>query len=104
VARSSRRFDLGGKLRDYERTRVLEYVVVALDPDEVFWHDLRNSRLVRVSPSAHGAYRSIAFPGLWLNPEALLSRDLDALIATLEQGLASPEHEQFAPRMRGTPP
>jgi hypothetical protein len=30
---------------------------------------------------------------LWLDPAALLAGDLDALIATLDRGLATPEHE-----------
>ncbi|MGE3821427.1 MAG: hypothetical protein AB7I30_18615, partial [Isosphaeraceae bacterium] len=48
-----------------------------------------------------GELRSEAFPGLWLNPGALLSGDADALIATLERGLTSPEHEAFVARLSG---
>src|SRR3954470_8810698 len=37
VARSSRKIDLGPKFLDYQRAGVREYLVVALDPDAVFW-------------------------------------------------------------------
>ena len=68
VAASSRSIDLGAKLADYERAGVLEYLVVTLDPDDVFWHVRRDDRLVRVPPDADGLYRSGVFPGLWLDP------------------------------------
>jgi hypothetical protein len=35
VARSTRYIDLGPKLKDYERAGVLEYIVLASEPDEV---------------------------------------------------------------------
>jgi Uma2 family endonuclease len=37
VAHATRYTDLGPKLDDYERAAVLEYVVRALEPDEVIW-------------------------------------------------------------------
>jgi hypothetical protein len=95
VADTSRAIDLGAKLADYERTGVREYIVIALDPDEVFWHVRRDDRLVRVPPDADGLYRSQCFPGLWLDPAALLADDGPGLIATLERGLASAEHADF---------
>jgi Uma2 family endonuclease len=93
VSKSSRRFDLGAKLADYERAGVQEYVVVALVPDEVFWHVSVDGRFVRMAADADGLFRSRVFHGLWLDPAALLAGDLDALIATLDRGLATPEHE-----------
>jgi hypothetical protein len=101
VAASSRAIDLGAKLADYERAGVLEYVVVALDPKDVFWHARRDDRLVRVPPDADGLYRSGVFPGLWLDPVALLADDGPALVAALERGLATEEHAAFVARMRG---
>jgi Uma2 family endonuclease len=99
VALSSRALDLGDKLQDYEKAGVVDYVVVALEPDEVFWHVLQHGRLVRVLPGPDGLYRSAAFPGLWLDPIALLSRDLSGLIAALNQGIATPEHRAFVARL-----
>ena len=99
VADTSRTIDLGAKLTDYERAGVQEYIVIALDPDEVLWHQRRDGRLVRVPEDADGWYRSRCFPGLWLDPRALLSDNGPALIAALEQGLATPEHAAFVARL-----
>jgi Uma2 family endonuclease len=96
VADSSRPVDLGSKLADYERAGVLEYIVVALDPDEVYWHVRRNDRLERIAPDPDGLYRSQAFPGLWLDPKAALSDDAAQMIAVLDRGLATAEHADFA--------
>lgn len=38
VAEDSKAVDLGPKLDDYERAGTLEYIVLAIDPDEVYWH------------------------------------------------------------------
>jgi hypothetical protein len=46
-----------------------------------------------------GLYRSKVFPGLWLDPAALLRRDLAGLLAVLERGLASPEHAEFVAKL-----
>ncbi len=101
VAASSRAIDLGAKRADYERAGVLEYLVVTLDPDDVYWHVRQEGRLVRVPPDPDGLYRSEAFPGLWLDPRALLARDGPALVAALERGLATVEHADFDARLAG---
>jgi Uma2 family endonuclease len=95
VAASSRSTDLGTKLAEYESAGALEYVVFAIDPDEVFWHVRQGDRLVRIDPDRDGIYRSTAFPGLWLDPLALFADDGAAMLATLDLGLASPQHLAF---------
>lgn len=95
VAHSSRYNDLGPKLDDYERAGVREYVVRALDPDEVLWHVLQDGRLVAVPPDADGLHRSRAFPGLWLDPQSLLRHDTRRLREVLDRGRATPEHPAF---------
>jgi Uma2 family endonuclease len=105
VAKSTRFVDLGPKLADYERAGVLEYVVRAVDPDEVLWHVLRDHRLVAIPPGPDGLYRSETFPGLWLDPEGLIAGHRPALRAAVERGLATPEHAAFVARLaaaRGT--
>jgi Uma2 family endonuclease len=99
VARSTRYVDLGPKRADYERAGVREYVVVAFEPDEVIWHVLRDGQLVIVALGQDGLYRSEVFPGLWLDPVALVTDNLDALIAGLDLGLNSPEHAAFVARL-----
>ncbi len=106
VSHSSRYTDLGPKLDDYERAGVLEYIVRALEPDEVLWHVLVEGRLVAVRPDADGLYRSHVFPGLWLDPQALLVDDTRRLRAVVDQGVATVEHAAFVARLataRGTP-
>ncbi len=106
VSKATRYVDLGPKLEDYERAGVLEYVVRALDPDEVIWHVLREGRLVAVPPGADSLYRSEVFPGLWLDPAALLAGDRVGLRVALHQGLATAEHSAFVARLaaaRGSP-
>jgi hypothetical protein len=95
VSNTTRYHDLGPKQDDYERAGVLEYLVRAFEPDEILWHVRREGRLTAVPPDDDGLYRSVAFPGLWLDPQALLANDLDGLIAALDRGLASPEHAAF---------
>ena len=68
VAKSSRGIDLGQKLADYEQAGVLEYVVRAIDPDEVFWFGLEHGVLVQRSLDSDRLFRSTVFPGLWLDP------------------------------------
>ncbi len=101
VAVSSKAVDLGPKLAEYERAGTLEYIVLAIDPDEVFWHLLRDGRLVRVDPNPDGLYRSATFPGLWLDPAAILANDGPAILATLNRGLATAEHAAFVARLVG---
>ena len=99
VAKSSRLFDLGAKRDDYERAGVQEYIVVTLDPHDVHWYRRRGKKLVKVKPDRNGLYRSKVFPGLWLDPAALLRGDLDGVIATLDRGLASSQHAAFVAKL-----
>jgi Putative restriction endonuclease len=99
VAHSSRYTDLGPKFEDYERARVQEYLVRAMEPDEVLWFMLRQGRFIELPPGPDGIYRSEVFPGLWLDPRALISGDTRRLRAVLDAGCASPEHASFVARL-----
>ena len=46
-----------------------------------------------------GLYRSTVFPGLWLDPVALLQGDQRRLRAVLDLGCATPEHAAFVARL-----
>jgi Uma2 family endonuclease len=99
VARATRFVDLGPKLADCEQAGVLEYVVRALEPDELIWHRQDGGRLVRVPPDPDGLHRSAAFPGLWLDPGALLRGETRRLREALDLGLATPEHRDWRARL-----
>jgi Uma2 family endonuclease len=99
VARSSRRTDLGTKKDQYERAGVREYLVVGLDPEELFWFAVLDGRFERLDPGDDGLYRSAVFPGLWLDPAALFNEDLAGLVAAVDLGAATPEHARFVARL-----
>jgi Uma2 family endonuclease len=99
VARSSRYVDLGPKFGDYERAGVREYLVRSIDPDEVVWYVQEDGRFVAVPTDADGLLRSRVFPGLWLDPKALLAGDRAAVRAALDLGIATPDHAAFAARL-----
>jgi Putative restriction endonuclease len=99
VAKATRYIDLGPKLKDYERAGVQEYIVRAIDPDEIYWFCLEPGALVQRPPDSDGLYRSTVFPGLWLDPNALLNGDTRRLRAVVERGCAAPEHAAFVARL-----
>jgi hypothetical protein len=77
---------------------VLDHATIALDDAG----EPQPDALLRILPRCGGQTRDEVFPGLWLDPVALLAGDLDGLIATLERGLASPEHAAFVARLAVT--
>jgi Uma2 family endonuclease len=95
VAASSTSYDLGDKLKAYQRNGVREYVVWRVLDQELDWFVNREGRFERLSPAADGILRSTLFCGLWLDPAALLGGDINAVLAILQQGLNSPEHAEF---------
>jgi hypothetical protein len=99
IAASTRYLDLGPKLADYEQAGVLEYVVLGLEPDEVLWFRQQQGSLVPTPVDGDGLHRSTAFPGLWLDPQALLSGDNQRLRALLDQSLATVEHAALVARL-----
>ncbi len=99
IARATRYIDLGPKRLDYARAGVGEYIVRAMEPDELIWHVGEAGALQPIPADPDGIYRSKQFPGLWLDPGALLANDLAGLIVTLERGLATPEHAEFVARL-----
>jgi Uma2 family endonuclease len=99
IASSTESIDLHRKRRDYQEAGVREYVVVAVRQARVFWFLLRNSQFEELAPGDDGIYRSEVFPGLWLDPAALLRRDAPRIREVLQQGLAAPEHAAFVARL-----
>jgi Uma2 family endonuclease len=99
IARSTRHYDLNAKKDDYERAGVAEYVVIAIDPNEVHWFVRRNDHFVELAPGLDGTYRSEVFPGLWLDANALFAEDRRRLIGVLEQGMGTPEHAAFVAKL-----
>ena len=99
ISHSTESIDLNAKKIDYENAGVLEYVVVALRTKKVFWFARKHGKLKETQPDADGIYRSEVFPGLWLDPAALLRRDGPGVLAVVRRGLATPEHAAFVAKL-----
>jgi Uma2 family endonuclease len=102
VASSSASYDLGKKLNVYRRCGVREYVVWRVRDRQVDWFVNREGRFEPPPPSADGILRSTVFPGLWLDPGALVQGEKARVKTMLEQGLKSPEHAEFVARLERT--
>jgi Uma2 family endonuclease len=97
IALSSRSIDLHPKKDDYTRYGVLEYLVLCLRERQLRWFDLRANQ--ELSADADGVMRIRCFPGLWINVQALISRNARRMLATLDEGLATPEHAAFVRKL-----
>jgi Uma2 family endonuclease len=95
VTSSSASIDLGPKHTVYRRNGVREYLVWRVLDGAIDWFVLRGTEFDRLAADPAGVIRSEAFPGLWLNTEALADGRLADVLTTLQQGLASAEHQTF---------
>jgi Uma2 family endonuclease len=95
VASSSVSYDLGVKLPVYRRCGVREYLIWRVLDQQIDWLALREGGYEPVVPGEDATLRSTVFPGLWLDPAALLRGDLARVLAVLQQGLEAPEHQDF---------
>jgi len=86
VAATSASYDLNQKLHVYRRHNVKEYIVWRVLDRTVDWFFLRDDIYERL-PTTEGVYRSPLFPGLWLDPEALVGDDIARVLAALWQGM-----------------
>jgi len=99
ISDTTESIDLRRKKSDYEHAGVREYTVIAVRSRKVFWFVRRRGKFKELAPGSDGVFRSEVFPGLWLDPDALLGRDRKRLLMILRQGLASPEHAAFVAKL-----
>jgi Uma2 family endonuclease len=99
VASSSVSIDLTTKLHVYRRNGVREYVVWRVLDRAVDWFVLRAGQYERLGLDAEGLVRSETFPGLWLDVAAVLRGDVAGVLAAVQRGLTSPEHNAFVARL-----
>lgn len=100
VTSSSVSYDLGDKLQAFRRNGVREYLVWRVLDQAIDWFVLREGRYDRLPLDANGRFRSEAFPGLWLDVEAMLRGNLAAVLAALQQGLATSNHAAFVDELK----
>ncbi len=96
IAISTRSLDLHAKKRIYQRHGVKEYLVAVPLEEKLFWFDLEQNRDLEL---ADGLVKSRQFPGLWIDPVSVWQQNHAAAMATLNQGLAAPEHAAFVERL-----
>ena len=101
VSRSSASYDLHLKLDLYETAKIPEYLAILLFEREIRWHILVDGRYQQMPADADGLWRSRVFPGLWLDGNSILSGDLHQVLARLQEGLESPEHQLFVDELAG---
>jgi Uma2 family endonuclease len=100
IASSTASFDLHTKLRVYRRNRVQEYLVWRVLDKAIDWFALHGTDYDRLPLGSDGILRSEVFPGLWLDPSAMIRSDLARVLEVLQQGLASPEHTAFVAKLQ----
>ena len=99
IAASSASYDLHEKLKVYRRNQVQEYLIWRVYDHQFDWFRLQQGEYIQLQANADNIICSQIFPGLWLDKIALLGGDLGTVLAVLQQGLASPEHENFISRL-----
>jgi len=103
IAASSAAIDLGDKKRAYRRNGVQEYVVWQVFDQKIDWFSFQNGDYVSLLPTQEGVIRSQIFPGLWLQTAAMLDGGMSQVLAVLQAGLNSAEHQAFVQRLAETP-
>src|SRR5947209_14314893 len=103
VSATSASIDLNLKFRVYRRNGVREYLVWRVLDRAIDWFSLRLGEYVQLPIGADGIIRSEVFPGLWLDPIALISKNRSLVMQVLQKGLATSEHEAFVASLRDFP-
>jgi Uma2 family endonuclease len=99
VCRSSAAYDLHQKFNLYQAAGVPEYLAVLLYEKEIRWHRLVNKVYQIMQPDSQGIWRSQKFPGLWLDGPALLTGNMNHVLAKLQEGIQSAEHQAFVDQL-----
>jgi Uma2 family endonuclease len=99
IAASTVSLDVHDKLKVYRRNQVQEYLIWRFEDCAFDWFRLRKGEYILLQPDETGIFKSEVFPGLWLNSEALLTGNLIKVIETVQQGIATTEHQQFVQQL-----
>ncbi len=100
VAASSATKDLYDKKRAYRRNGIQEYIVWQVFESAVSWFGLKDGEYVALIPDTAGVIQSQVFPGLWLDVSALVTGNMPQVLAVLQQGLNSREHQTFVQQLQ----
>lgn len=87
VSGTTASIDLGDKLRAYQRNGVREYIVWTTFDEQLRWLSLEDGQVVLL-PDDAGVIHSRVFPGLRLAVDRLLARDVQGVLAALQDAPA----------------
>lgn len=99
IAASSAAIDLGDKKRAYCRNGVQEYIVWQVFDRKLDWYTLQAGEYVELPGDVDGVIRSRVFPGLWLAVPELLTGNMGAVLARLQAGLTTADHDRFVQQL-----
>jgi hypothetical protein len=99
VAAGTLALDVGPRMEAYRRNGIKEYLVWRVEDAVIDWFVLREGCYQPLSLT-EGLYRSEVFPGLWLDPAALVRGDLAGVLQVLQRGLATTEHAAFVAQLQ----
>jgi Uma2 family endonuclease len=100
IASSSASYDLYDKREAYRRNGVREYLVWLVEDQELRWYIWEEGSYQQQPPDESGIIKSPFFLGLWLNVSALLRGEMQQVLATLNSGLESQEHQRFVEQLQ----
>ncbi|WP_375468552.1 Uma2 family endonuclease [uncultured Nostoc sp.] len=101
IAASSVAIDLHDKKKVYGRNGIKEYIVWQIFENKLDWFCLQKGEYVSLEVDADGITKSQVFPGLWLSMSDLLAAYSQQVLAVLQLGLNSPEHQIFVQQLSG---
>ncbi|MFY7806991.1 MAG: Uma2 family endonuclease [Limnoraphis robusta] len=99
IAASSAAIDLGDKKRAYRRSGIQEYIIWQVFEQKIDWLSLQNGDYIEFIPNEKGVIDSQVFPGLWLDINAMLQGDMQQVLAVLQSGINSDEHQEFVQQL-----
>ncbi|MGA9380248.1 MAG: Uma2 family endonuclease [Phormidium sp.] len=100
IAASSAAIDLTDKKRAYRRNGIQEYIVWQVFEQKIDWFSLQDGDYVSLMPNDQGVICSAIFPGLWLDIAAMLQGNMPQVLAVLQGGISSEEHQVFVQQLR----
>ncbi|MEH2071455.1 MAG: Uma2 family endonuclease [Nostoc sp.] len=101
IAASSVAIDLHDKKKAYCRNGVKEYIIWQIFENKLDWFGLQQEEYVSLEVDADGVIKSQIFPGLWLSMSNLLAGNMQQVLAVLQSGLNSSEHQLFVQQLSG---
>ncbi len=95
IAASTASYDLHDKLEMYLLNGAKEYLVWRVIDKQIDWFVSQDGTYIKLQPDAEGIIASTIFPGLRLAVNAMLAGNLATVLAELQKGIASDEHQAF---------